>query len=143
MSVAQVELQSPFHVLSVHGSGEDRSLSAIQSERPIQGKVTVIHALRGIFLDDLRKRVHQAPASRFREHLMRGRLELTVDRQDVAGVDDAELGSAHDAAPGFIVVLQVSVLQLLRYRFDRKEVVFQQTVLRSTTTAGSTSQAMA
>ena len=54
MSVAQVELQSPFHVLSVHGSGEELGLATIQAEGAIQSEVAVIHSLRRVFLDRLR-----------------------------------------------------------------------------------------
>ena len=56
---------------------------------------------------------------------MRGRLELAVDRKDVAGIDDAELGSTHDTAPGFVIVFELDVLQVLAHGFGHQEVVLQ------------------
>ena len=85
----------------------------------------MIHTLRRVFLDGFGKRVHQAPACRFLELDMRRMLELAVNRKDVGRVDNAKLGSTHDAAPGFVVILQVIVLQVLAYGLGRQEVVFQ------------------
>ena len=88
-------------------SGEERGLTTIQTEGPVHGEVAVIHALRRVFLDGFRKRVQETPSCRFLELLMRGLLELAIDRKDVAGIDYAELGSTHNATPGFVIVFEV------------------------------------
>ena len=85
----------------------------------------MIHTLRRVFLHGFRKRIQQTPARRLPELLMRRLLELPVDRKNVAGIDDAKLGSTHDAAPGFVVIIQVLVLQVFAYGLGRQEVVFQ------------------
>ena len=85
----------------------------------------MIHALRRVFLHDFRKRVQETPACRLFELFVGRLLELTVDRKNVAGIDNAELGSTHDAASGFVIVLEVDVLQVLAHGFGHQEVVLQ------------------
>ena len=53
-------------------------------------------------------------------------LELTVDRKDVGRIDNSKLSSSDDTAPGFVVILQVIVLQILAPCLGRQEVVFHQ-----------------
>ena len=85
----------------------------------------MIDTLRRILLDGFRQRVHQTPTGRFSELLVRGRLELAKRREDVAGVDDAQLGSTHDAAPGFVIILLEGILQIFADGFGRQEIIFQ------------------
>ena len=48
-----------------------------------------------------------------------------IDRQDVARVDNPQLGSSDDAAPGFIIVPQAGVFQLLADSLLDQEIVFE------------------
>ena len=116
-----------FHagLFSTSPSGEEHGLPAVQAERAVQREVAMIRALYGILLQGFCQRVHQAPAGRLCE-LFVGRLfKLAKDRDDVRRIDDAELGGSDDTAAGFIVVLQVGVLQLLADRFDSEEVILK------------------
>ena len=106
-------------------SGKDRRLTSVQAEGPVQREVGMIHALRRVFLDGFRKCVQETPSCRFFELDMRGILELAIDRKDVAGIDDTELGSTHNATPGFVIVFELDVLQIFAHGFGRQEVVFE------------------
>lgn len=65
-------------------SGEYFGLTTVKTECSVQREVGMIHALRGVFLDGFGKRVQKTPTCRFRELLVRGSLELAIDRKDVA-----------------------------------------------------------
>ena len=64
---------------------------AIQTERTVQGRIGVVHALGRVFLDRLGEGVQQTPAGRFCKFLMGGILELLEDRHNITGIDRAYL----------------------------------------------------
>ena len=83
------------------------STVAVQTERAIQRYVRMIHPLRRIFLDRLRKRIEPTPSRRLAELTVLRLFELTEDGHNIARIDRADFSGSHDPASCFIVILEL------------------------------------
>ena len=98
---------------------------AVQTERPIQGKIRVVNTQRSVFLHGFCDRVHQAPSRGFREVLVCGVLEFLEYRHNIARIDDAHFSRTDYAGTGIVIVLEILHLHILADGLGNQEFVLQ------------------